>query len=121
MRVGRAHGLDFARSWPDLLQRPEAKELVALPERIETDLWHLQARPVECEHVPGRCVGVHALKMPGEQRLYPIIAKVGGFDHWHGRQRIAARRFTCIHLNTERASNKKAVRLPSGAAALILS
>lgn len=84
MRIGSAHGLDFAGSWPELLQSTEAKQGLALPQCIEADLWLLQSRPTEREYVAWRRAGVHACKMPGQQRLHPAIAKVDWLDdgHW---------------------------------------
>jgi hypothetical protein len=89
MRVSSAHGFDFAGSWPELLQCTEAKKILALPQCIEADLWLLQFRPIECEHVAWRRVGVHTFQVPDQQRLHAIIAKVARFDDGNRGFRIS--------------------------------
>src|SRR5688572_11978487 len=86
MRLGSAHGFDFPGSGLEFLQCTEAKKVLALPQRIEADLWLLQSRPIEREYVAWRRVGVHAFEMPSQQRLHPIIAKVAGLDDGHRSQ-----------------------------------
>src|SRR5262245_55466589 len=83
MRIGGAHRFDFAGSWPELLQRTEAKELVLVPQGVEADLRLLQSRPIEREHVTRWRVGVHAFEMLDEQCLHPGVVKVGRLDHGH--------------------------------------
>src|SRR6266446_5472339 len=73
-----------------LLQCTEAKKVFPLPQCIEANLWLLQPRPIECEHVAWRRVGMHAFEMPGHQRLHSIIAKVAGLDDGHRSQDIPA-------------------------------
>src|SRR5229473_36847 len=90
MRISRAHGFDFASSWLKLLQCTDAKKLFALPQGIEADLWLLQSRPVECEHVTRGRARVHAFEMPRQQCLHAIIAKVAGLDDGHWSQDIPA-------------------------------
>src|SRR4051812_5589556 len=84
MCIGRAHGFDFARLWLEFLQGAEAQKVVTLPQRIEADLWLLQFRPIECEHVAYRRVGMHAFEMSSQQRFHSVVVKVARFDdgHW---------------------------------------
>src|SRR5262245_53451214 len=83
MGVRRSHRFDFTGRWLELLERTEAKKVVALPQGIEADLRLLQRRPVERKHVTRWRVGVHAFEMSGQQRLHSIVVEVIGFDDGH--------------------------------------
>jgi len=43
MRIGSAHGFDFAGPRFEFLQGAEAQKVFTLPERIEADLWLLES------------------------------------------------------------------------------
>src|SRR5262245_26527216 len=96
MRIGGAHRFDLASARFKLFQCADAKQLFALPERIEADLRLLQPRPIEREDVPWRRVGVHAFEVAGEQRLHAFIAEVFGLDDAH-RSGLFVYRLNCAY------------------------
>jgi len=85
VRIGGAHGFDFAGLRVEFLQRPKAQQLFVVPQGIAADLRRLKSGPIEREHMAGWRVGVHAFEMSRQQRLHAVVVKVEGLDESHWR------------------------------------
>ncbi len=78
-----AHGFDFARTIAQVFQSAAAEDVVAIPQRVETDLRLLQAGPIQCKNMPWRGIGVHALQMEAQEIFNPGVIEVAD-DDFHG-------------------------------------